>query len=445
MFCIPLKIRIMLRTLSKKLTTIILILVFGFTMKAQTPDKTFEILKNLEIMGATYKQVYLFYVNETNPGALMKTAIDAMLQSLDPYTVYIPEANIEDVRMLKEGQYEGIGSIIMQRDKKTYIAEVYEHFPAQKAGLKPGDQILAINGTDIAQKNIEEISHLLKGQVNTTLTINIIPLGEKEPKEMSIQREAIHFDNVTYSTLFENQTGYIRLDGFTEGAAKEFKESFLKLKEQGADKLVIDLRNNGGGLMNEAISIVALFIDKGLPVVSMKGKQQENDQTFLTENDPLDKNIPIVVLINRSSASASEILAGALQDYDRAVIMGQRSFGKGLVQNIVPLNYHAQLKITTAKYYVPSGRCVQAIDYGNRDKQGIAHKLPDSLRTAYKTQNGRTVYDGDGIEPDVELATKNLSDIATSLLESYNIFDFEIETLYSITDAFSIRNALCTR
>lgn len=390
-------------------------------------DNAFEVLKNLEIFSTTYKQLHLHYVDETQPGKLIKTAIDAMLQSLDPYTNYIPEANIEDVRILTEGAYEGIGTLIMERNGKTYISDIYEGFPAHKAGLMVGDRILTINGASVDDRTNEEVSILLKGQANTSLTLQVLRFGESTPVEKTLVREAIKFKNVTYSTVLPKNIGYIKLSGFTEGAAAEVKEAFLKLKSDHASRLILDLRGNGGGLMSEAVSIVNLFVKKNQPVVSMKGKVESRNQIFNTTKDPIDTILPIVVLIDRASASASEIVAGALQDLDRAVIVGQRSFGKGLVQNILPLDYNAQLKITTAKYYIPSGRCVQAIDYTERDADGIAKKVPDSLRTAYKTRNGRTVYDGDGIEPDIELEPQPISNISAALYAKLLFFDFANE------------------
>ncbi len=402
---------------------LLIVKIAGFSQS----DKTFEVLKNLEIFSTTYKMLHLNYVDETQPGKLMKTAIDAMLQSLDPYTNYIPEANIEDFKILTEGSYEGIGTLIMSRDGKTYISEIYEGYPAQKAGLLVGDCILSVNGAEITNRTNDEVSTLLKGQANTPLTLTIQRFGESKPIEKTLMREAIKLKNVSYSALLSDGIGYIKQDGFTEGAANEVKDALVKLKAEGANKLILDLRGNGGGLMNEAVKIVNLFVNKGLPVVSMKGKVQDRNQSFSTQNEPVDRDIPIVVLIDRASASASEIVAGALQDLDRAVIVGQRSFGKGLVQNIVPLEYNAQLKITTAKYYIPSGRCVQALNYADRDEEGRAKKVPDSLRTAYKTQNGRTVYDGDGIEPDIELELETMSNITITLFAKLHFFDFANE------------------
>ena len=413
----------MKNTLKKPIFALLILLnvkIVGFSQN----QRTFEVLKNLEIFTSIYKHLHLHYVDEIQPGELMKTGIDAMLQSLDPYTVYIPESNIEDLRILTEGSYEGIGTLIMSRDGKTFISEIYEGYPAHKAGLMIGDQILTVNGAAITNRTNEEVSTLLKGQANTPLTLTIQRFGEHKTIEKTLVRQAIKLKNVSYSAILSDNVGYIKLDGFTEGAANEVKEAFLKLKADGATKLILDLRGNGGGLMNEATDIVNLFVDRGLPVVSMKGKVEARNQTFSTRHEPVDRDIPIVVLIDRASASASEIVAGALQDYDRAVIVGQRSFGKGLVQNILPLDYNAQLKITTAKYYIPSGRCVQALDYADRDDDGRAKKVPDSLRTAYKTHSGRTVYDGDGIEPDIELDPEQISNITATLYLKQHFFDF---------------------
>lgn len=384
----------------------------------------FEILKNLEIFSSVYKNLELVYVDGVKPGELMKAALDAMLQTLDPYTVYIPESEIEDFRIMTEGEYGGIGSTIHYRNGYVYISDPYEGFPADKAGLKPGDKILAVNGESTQGKNSSDVSALLKGQAGTSLTLTIEREGVSKPMEVNIVRQEIRIKNVTYSGMLRDSVGYIRQDGFTQGAVDEVKQAFLALKEKGMRYLVYDLRYNGGGLLNEAVDIVNLFYRKGVPVVSTKGKTDTRNVSYYTTKDPVDTGIPIVFLTSRGTASASEILTGAMQDYDRAVLVGERTFGKGLVQNILPLPYNAQMKVTVAKYYIPSGRCVQALDYSHKDENGRALPIPDSLRNAFKTMGGRVVYDGDGIEPDQEMAVLPMSEVAVSLVTKFLIFDY---------------------
>ena len=387
-------------------------------------SKEFDLLKHLEIFGSIYKELVLNYVDEVQTGDLMQHAVNAMLSTLDPYTVYIPESNIEDYKILTMGQYGGIGSLIHWRDGYVYIAEPYEGFPADRAGLKPGDKIVRLNGEDTKGRNVDEVSALLKGQAGTALDLVVEREGVRDPISVRLIRQEIKIDNVTYSGMLRDKTGYIRLDGFTQGAAGEVKQALLQLKKEGAEQLILDLRYNGGGLLDEAVKIVNLFCDKGLPVVSTRGKQRDRNNTFYTTESPVDKDIPLVILTSRGTASASEIVSGALQDYDRAVIIGERTFGKGLVQNILPLPYNAQLKVTVSKYYIPSGRCVQAIDYSRKDEDGHAPKIPDSLRTAFQTKGGRTVYDGDGIEPDLEKVYPTMGYALATLVTRYHIFDF---------------------
>lgn len=402
-----------------------------FVARAQTQassgvaeSKEFDLLKHLEIFGSIYKELVLNYVDEVQTGDLMQHAVNAMLSTLDPYTVYIPEANIEDYKILTMGQYGGIGSLIHWRDGYVYIAEPYEGFPADRAGLKPGDKIVRLNGEDTKGRNVDEVSALLKGQAGTALDLVVEREGVRDPISVRLIRQEIKIDNVTYSGMLRDKTGYIRLDGFTQGAAGEVKQALLQLKKEGAEQLILDLRYNGGGLLDEAVKIVNLFCDKGLPVVSTRGKQRDRNNTFYTTESPVDKDIPLVILTSRGTASASEIVSGALQDYDRAVIIGERTFGKGLVQNILPLPYNAQLKVTVSKYYIPSGRCVQAIDYSRKDEDGHAPKIPDSLRTAFQTKGGRTVYDGDGIEPDLEKVYPTMGYALATLVTRHHIFDF---------------------
>lgn len=402
--------------------------VAGPGNSAATPavaeSQEFDLLKHLEIFGSIYKELVINYVDEVQTGNLIQNAVEAMLGTLDPYTVYIPEADMEDYKILTMGQYGGIGSLIQWRDGYVHIADPYEGFPADRAGLKPGDKIVRLNGEDTKGRNVEEVSALLKGQAGTALELVVEREGVRDPISVRLIRQEIKIDNVTYSGMLRDHTGYIRLDGFTQGAGDEVKEALLALKKQGAVQLILDLRYNGGGLLGEAVKIVNLFCDKGLPVVSTRGKQRDKNNTFYTTENPVDKELPLAILTSRGTASASEIVSGALQDYDRAVIIGERTFGKGLVQNILPLPYNAQLKVTVSKYYIPSGRCVQAIDYSHKDEDGRAPKIPDSLRTAFKTKGGRTVYDGDGIEPDIEKAFPTMGYALATLVTRHHIFDF---------------------
>lgn len=414
---------------------------------ARAQSKEFDLLKHLEIFGSIYKELSLNYVDEVQTGDLMQHAVEAMLSSLDPYTVYIPESNIEDYKIMTMGQYGGIGSLIHWRDGYVYIAEPYEGFPADRAGLKPGDRIVRLNGEDTKGRNVDEVSALLKGQAGTALDLVVEREGVRDPVSVRLIRQEIKIDNVTYSGMLRDRTGYIRLDGFTQGAAGEVKQALLQLKKEGAEQLILDLRYNGGGLLDEAVKIVNLFCDKGLPVVSTRGKQPDRNRTFYTTESPVDNDIPLAILTSRGTASASEIVSGALQDYDHAVIIGERTFGKGLVQNILPLPYNAQLKVTVSKYYIPSGRCVQAIDYSRKDEDGHAPKIPDSLRTAFQTKGGRTVYDGDGIEPDIEMVYPTMGYALATLVTRYHIFDFANDyrrkhAAIGPIDSFAVTDAL---
>lgn len=388
-------------------------------------DKGFEISKNLEIFSTVYKNLQLNYVDDIEPGKLMKTAIDAMLASLDPYTVYIPESEIEDVKMQLMGQYGGIGMLIHQRGDYVYASEPYEGMPADLAGLKAGDKILEIDGQSAEGKTTAEVSSALRGQAGTELKVKI----ERDGKvlEKTLTRREIKLKPVPYYGLVDNDYGYIKLNEFTQNASKDVKDAFLTLKSKNSNLkgLILDLRGNGGGLLNEAVDLVNIFVNKHELVVQTKGKVASRNTKHHTRNAPVDKDIPIVVLIDGYSASASEIVAGSLQDLDRAVVIGSRSFGKGLVQNILPLTYNSQMKVTVSKYYIPSGRCIQALDYAHRDENGRATKVPDSLKTAFKTRNGRVVYDGFGIEPDVEIVDSSMvGNITVALVRNMLIFDY---------------------
>lgn len=398
-------------------------ILLGLTLNAQEDDKGFELSKNLEIFSSVYKNLHLNYVDDINPGELMKTAIDAMLEKLDPYTNYFPESSIEDVKLQLMGQYGGIGALIHQQNGNVIISEPYEGLPADKAGLKAGDIIIEVNGQEAKGKSSDQVREFLRGQAGSEIKIKVLRDGKEI--EQKFHRQEITLENVPYYGMLKNEIGYIKLNEFTKDAASNVLNAFKTLKKDNNMKgLVLDLRGNGGGLLNDAVGLVNIFVDKGQSIVSTKGKIAEKNQTFKTTNSAIDLNIPIIVLVDNSSASASEIVAGSLQDLDRAVIMGQRTYGKGLVQNIIPLIYNAQMKVTVSKYYTPSGRCIQAIDYSHRDDNGKAIKVPDSLKTAFKTKGGRTVYDGFGIEPDVFIEPEYASTLAITIITKFLAFDF---------------------
>lgn len=400
------------------------IIALGFFAFSNPSDKYFQIAKNLDIFATLYKEVNTYYVDDVNPNQLMGKGIDAMLESLDPYTNFIPEDEIEDYRTNMTGQYGGIGAVIGKKKEKTVILMPYEGFPAHKAGLQIGDEIVKIDGIDIAGKTTSDVSKMLKGQSNTDLKIVINRYGVEKPMELKITREKIKLENVTYSGMVTNDIGYLRLTDFMSGASKEVKKAMNDLKDKGAKKIIIDLRDNPGGLLSEAINISNLFIEKDKEIVRTKGKIAEWNKVYNALNSPADANIPLAVLTSSRSASASEIVSGVIQDYDRGIVVGQRSFGKGLVQATRPLTYNSQLKITTAKYYTPSGRCIQAIDYSHRNDDGSVGSIPDSLRVAFKTKNGRLVYDGGGISPDVEVVKKTIAPITASLITKGLLFDY---------------------
>lgn len=413
--------------------SVFLIVAPNSAVRAQT-SSDFEISKNLEILTSLYKELNTNYVDGANPSELMKTGIDAMLDKLDPYTVFIPESEIEDYRFMTTGEYGGIGSLIHKQGNYIIISEPYEKSPAQKSGLKAGDKILKVNDKSAIGKSVEDVSAILKGQPGTSFKLLVERDGEPNPLTFDIVREKISIDPVPYYGMLEGGQGYIKLNSFTQTASTEVKKALLDLKSKNTvTGLILDLRDNGGGLLTEAVNIVNLFVKKNELVVSTKGKQKDKNRSYETNLEPVDVNIPLVVLVNNMSASASEIVAGALQDLDRAVIVGRRTYGKGLVQNVFPLSYNTQVKITVAKYYIPSGRCIQEIDYAHKDASGNPDNIPDSLITAYKTLHGRTVYDGKGISPDVFTDTSKLSTVSYNLLTKYIIFDYA--TKYAATHA----------
>ena len=389
----------------------------------QTQKNNFEISKSLDIYNNVLRQLNLYYVDEINPAELNESAINAMLEGLDPYTVLIPEEQIEDVKLMTTGEYGGIGSLIQYSDGKTMISEPYEGFPAAKAGLIPGDIFLEVNDIDVTGKNSSEISDLLKGTPGTTVKLKMQRMGEKEPIVKELKREKIKIDNIPYYTVFDNGIGYAILSQFTKDCARELKDVIVEMKKKHEIKgFILDLRGNGGGLLNEAVDIVNMFVPKNKLVVYQKGKVAEQNYNHYTQHEPLDLDIPLVILVNEGSASASEIVAGSIQDLDRGVIVGQRTFGKGLVQNILPMSYNTQIKVTVAHYYLPSNRCIQEIDYSKKNKK-TADTLAkaDTLGKAFHTAHGRVVYEGHGIQPDVKIEPTVASTI-TTYLYAKNLF-----------------------
>lgn len=391
--------------------------------------KYFEIAQSLTLFSGVYKEVNNFYVDDVNPTKLMKTGVDAMFQSLDPYTNFYPEDQIEDFRTMMTGQYAGIGVAIVPKNNKNIIQITEDKVAAFKAGMRTGDEILEINGLDVTSREAGEVEQLLNGQANSKVKLKVRRLGTNELLDFEVLREKISIKNVPYAGMIDAQTGYIQLTGFTQTATDEVKKALVDLKSKGAKKLVLDLRGNPGGLLTEAVNISNLFIPKDLEVVSTKGKAAGMNTVYKSLNHPFDTEMPIAVLINSKSASAAEIVSGVIQDYDRGILVGQRTYGKGLVQVTRPLSYNSQLKVTTSRYFIPSGRCIQAIDYSTKNADGSVATIPDSLKMAFKTKNKRTVYDGGGVSPDVEVELIQLKPITQSLVSKGLIFDYA--TLYS--------------
>ncbi len=420
-------------TLRRTLAATLAAALLGFSsFKVFDDGDDFELIKNLEIFHTLVKNLRILYVDETSSGDLIKTAMDKMLENLDPYTVYYPESLVEDVMFMNSGDYAGTGIEIEMVNGKAIIAEIIEGSPAHKNGLYIGDVITTADNRTLAGKTNDEIDLMLKGEPGSTVKFQIERQGEKFTKE--IRREIIKQKSIPYYGVINGNTGYINLSGFTENCSAEFKDALLKLKnEKKINNLIIDLRYNPGGLLIEAVNIVNLFVDKGKDIVAMRGRVQEWNKTFRAENNPVDTQIPIVVLVNGKSASAAEIVSGALQDLDRAVVIGEKTFGKGLVQTTKDLVYNAKCKITTAKYYIPSGRCIQKLDYSHKNSQGRAESIPDSLIRTFKTANGRPVKDAGGIMPDITVATDTLSYLVENLIDKNIIFDYA--TKYRIKNA----------
>ena len=419
---------------------LLIALLMPVAMMAQEKQNNFEISKSIDIYNGVLRELNLNYVDEINPAELNEAAIDAMLGGLDPYTVFIPESEIESYKLMTTGEYGGIGALIQYDGEYTRISEPYEGWPAQKAGLQAGDAILSVNGIDTHKKPTDQVSELLKGQPGTEVKLQIKRYGIEKPMEFTLTREKVKIDNISYATVFDNGIGYVSFNSFTKDAGNEMKQHLIDMKKDHELKgFIIDLRGNGGGLLNEAVDIVNLFLPKGKPVVSTKGKAQHAGSLYVTTNSPIDEQLPLAILVDGGSASASEILAGSIQDYDRGVIIGQRTFGKGLVQNILPLSYNTQIKVTIAKYYIPSGRCIQEIDYSkNRERrtengeqrtdtlnsQLSTPNSPDTLGKPFKTMAGRTVYEGHGITPDVKIGPIKYATATAYLYAKNYIFDY---------------------
>jgi carboxyl-terminal processing protease len=411
---------------------LILIVTLGFHAGAQNQSNLdFEILKNLELFEMVYKQVDMAYVDEPNPGHLMRVAIDAMLKELDPYTVYIPESQIEDLKLMTTGQYGGIGALIQQQGKVVVLTDAYEGWPAAKAGLLPGDIFVEINDKSLEGLTSSEVSDLLTGKPGSELKIKVDRQGEFITK--TVVREEIKMKSLPYGGMVTEDIGYVKFISFTQNSAEEVYNEFEALKKKGMKKFILDLRGNGGGLLIEAVKIVNMFVEKGEKIVWMKGRAADDITTWDATQKAIDPAIPIVVLVDGSSASASEIVSGALQDLDRAIILGQTSYGKGLVQRPLDLKYNAKLKITIAKYYTPSGRCIQKLDYTHRSAGESAQNINEDNITKFKTKNGREVIDGRGIEPDITIPAIEYSRLTLTLVLEHIIFDFA--TKYRIANA----------
>jgi carboxyl-terminal processing protease len=387
-------------------------------------DDLFQITKNLDVFASVYKEVNINYVDDINSEKMIKTGVDAMLDGLDPYTEFVPESEIEEYKLhYVSTQYGGIGAGIFVRDSKVFVSDVFEGFPAQKADIRPGDQLLKINDVDLNGKDNDQVGLLLKGAKGATIKL-LVKRGSEQPFEKSLVRDEIKQPNVSYYGMVDGNMGYIKLDKFLEGSGDEVTNALVDLKKRNPNGIILDLRSNGGGILLEAVKIVNLFVPKDVEIVSQIGKIKDKNFTYKTSNSPIAPDLPLVVLVNSRSASASEIVAGSLQDLDRAIIIGQRSYGKGLVQQTFNLPYNSLVKITIAKYYVPSGRCIQAIDYTHRKDDGSVVRVADSLIHEFKTKDGRSVYDGSGIYPDVFIPQEHFANITEALVNKLLIFDY---------------------
>ena len=421
--------------------TVLIATAFLITISSFSENRTvvnddyFEITKNLKILASIYERVNNYYVDEPLPGSLMKSAIDAMLKSLDPYTVYIPESNIEDYRLMTTGQYGGIGASIIKQGEYIVVAEPYENSPAQLAKIQAGDTIIEVDGLNVLGKSIDEISQILKGAAESTVTIKTTRHLMVEEKKVT--RKKINIPAVPYYKKLENNIGYIKLNSFTDKASSDVKKALIELKGQGVNKLILDLRGNGGGLLVQAVDIVNFFIPRDQLVVETKGRMQQINRTYKTRNNPIDVQLPLVILIDSYSASASEIVSGCIQDLDRGIIIGENSFGKGLVQQTKDLKFGSKIKLTVAKYYTPSGRCIQKLDYSNKNSLGGADEIADSLIKNFTTKNGRKVMDARGVYPDIKIEPSYYSKLSEILIYNDHIFNYvnrhKIENLAKIS------------
>lgn len=430
------------------LANIFLLYFIAFSLSSQTKDeKYFKINKNLSVFNSILRELDAYYVDTLDYDKVVLTGINSMLSSLDPYTVYMPEEMNDDLKMMTTGEYAGIGALIMQKDGRVVISEPYEGMPAQKNGLLAGDVILEVDGVSATGKTTAQVSEMLKGKNGTEITIKIERWNEKKPIVKKFIRENIQFNPVTYYAVLGNGVGYLMLNDFTDKAALEFKNAVNDMMKTGQIKsLIVDVRNNPGGLVDEAVKIMGYFVPKGTSIVSTKGRNFETDRTYKTPSDPVFPEMKLAVMVNRGSASASEILAGALQDLDRGIVIGERTFGKGLVQSIRPVGYGGNIKVTMAKYYTPSGRCVQALDYSHRNEDGSVGRIPDSLTTAFKTANGRIVRDGGGVLPDSVTTDSRKLNIAYYILMQNHYFDYatryaQKHKSISSPDKFSLTDA----
>ena len=419
----------MLRKMKIGLLLVVIITGISMTYRFNGNDKLFEIAKNIEIFVNAYKELHSNYVDELDPSALVKTGLDAMVASLDPYTNFYSESQIQSYRLSDDSKYQGVGAGVQVIGEKIIFTEILEGGPAHAEGIRAGDELLSVNGTPVTGKNAEELNNLIRGVAGTPVKLNLRKPNAKANQELTLTRGEVNIPNVPYSGIVRDGVGYIALTTFTENAAANISKAFKELKTENPELkgLILDLRDNGGGLLREAVSISNLFIPKGVEVVTTKGKIKEKDQSFKTMSVPEDLDIPVAVLINERSASASEIVSGVLQDLDRAVLIGQRSYGKGLVQNFFELGYNNRMKITTSKYYIPSGRCIQGVAYEN----GEPVNIPDEKRSKFKTKNGRTVLDGGGVTPDIRIDAKEKSELTKALLDQNMIFEYA--TQYVLT------------